>query len=87
VRSIPRGPIEATRANPSGLTSKELQVLQLLAQGCSTAQLARRLHRSPKTVYRHVCSLFEKLDVHSRTEAVAAAYARGIVSARHQGTT
>jgi DNA-binding NarL/FixJ family response regulator len=87
VRSIPRGPIEATRANPSGLTSKELQVLQLLAQGCSTAQLARRLHRSPKTVYRHVCSLFEKLDVHSRTEAVAAAYARGIVSAGHQGTT
>jgi DNA-binding CsgD family transcriptional regulator len=80
VRSIPRGPIEATRANPSGLTPKELQVLQLLAQGCSTAQLARRLHRSPKTVYRHVCSLFDKLDVHSRTEAVAAAYARGIVS-------
>jgi DNA-binding CsgD family transcriptional regulator len=83
VRSIPRGPIEATRANPSGLTSKELQVLQLLAQGCSTAQLARRLHRSPKTVYRHVCSLFEKLGVHSRTEAVVAAYARGIVSAAH----
>jgi IS30 family transposase len=53
---------------------------QLLAQGCSTAQLAHRLHRSPKTVDRHVCSLFEKLDVHSRTEAVAAAYARGIVS-------
>jgi ATP/maltotriose-dependent transcriptional regulator MalT len=83
VRSIPRGPIEATRANPSGLTSKELQVLQLLAQGCSTAQLARRLHRSPKTVERHICSIFEKLDVHSRTEAVAAAYARGIVSAGH----
>jgi hypothetical protein len=38
------------------------------------------LHRSPKTVDRHVCSLVEKLDVHSRTEAVAAAYARGIVS-------
>jgi DNA-binding CsgD family transcriptional regulator/tetratricopeptide (TPR) repeat protein len=81
VRSVPRGPNEATRANPSGLTSKELVVLQLLAQGCSTAQVARRLHRSPKTVERHVCALLEKLDVHSRTEAVAVAYARGIVNA------
>ena len=81
VRSVPRGPNEATRANPSGLTSKEVEVLQLLAQGCSTAQLARRLHRSPKTVDHHIGSLLEKLGVHSRSEAVAAAYARGIVSA------
>ncbi|HEX3913578.1 MAG TPA: LuxR C-terminal-related transcriptional regulator [Steroidobacteraceae bacterium] len=78
-RGVPRGPNETTRANPSGLTSKELAVLQLLAQGCSTAQLAHRLHRSPKTIYRHVCSLFEKLGVHSRAEAVAAAYTRGMV--------
>jgi DNA-binding CsgD family transcriptional regulator/tetratricopeptide (TPR) repeat protein len=85
VRSVPRGPNEATRANPAGLTTKELEVLQLLAQGCSSAQLARRLHRSPKTVDHHVCSLLEKLGVHSRTEAVAAAYARGIVSI-HQPT-
>ena len=86
VRSIPRGPNEATRANPSGLTAKELQVLQLLAQGCTSAQLARRLHRSPKTVDHHVCSLLEKLGVHSRAEAVAAAFARGIVSTGHHAT-
>ena len=86
VRSVPRGPNEATRANPSGLTSKEVEVLQLLAQGCSTAQLARRLHRSPKTVDHHIGSLLEKLGVHSRSEAVAAAYARGIVSAGHRPT-
>ena len=86
VRSVPRGPREATRANPSGLTVKELEVLQLLAQGCSNAQLARRMHRSPKTVDHHVCSLLEKLGVHSRTEAVAAAYARGIVSAGEHAT-
>lgn len=77
---IPRGPNEATRTNPSGLTRKELEVLQLLAQGCSSAQLARRLHRSPKTIDHHVCSVFEKLGVHSRAEAVAVAFARGIVS-------
>ena len=86
VRSIPRGPNEATRANPSGLTAKELQVLQLLAQGCTSAQLARRLHRSPKTVDHHVGSLLEKLGVHSRAEAVAAAFARGIVSTGHHAT-
>lgn len=80
LRGIPRGPNEATRTNPSGLTRKELEVLQLLAQGCSSAQLARRLHRSPKTIDHHVSSLFEKLGVHSRAEAVAVAFARGIVS-------
>jgi DNA-binding CsgD family transcriptional regulator len=80
VRGIPRGPNDATRANPMGLTRKELEVLKLLAQGCSSAQLARRLHRSPKTIDHHVCSLFEKLGVHSRAEAVAAAFARGIVT-------
>jgi DNA-binding CsgD family transcriptional regulator len=79
-RGIPRGPNEVTRANPSGLTAKELEVLHLLAQGCTTAQLARRLHRSPKTVDHHVCSLLEKLDVHSRMEAVAVAFARGIIT-------
>jgi DNA-binding CsgD family transcriptional regulator len=79
-RGIPRGPNEVTRANPSGLTAKELEVLRLLAQGCTTAQVARRLHRSPKTVDHHVCSLLEKLDVHSRLEAVAVAFARGIIA-------
>ncbi|HEY0766643.1 MAG TPA: LuxR C-terminal-related transcriptional regulator [Steroidobacteraceae bacterium] len=80
VRGVPRGPNEATRANPSGLTAKELQVLQLLAQGCTSAQLARRLHRSRKTVDHHVGAILEKLGVHSRTEAVAAAFARGMIS-------
>jgi DNA-binding CsgD family transcriptional regulator len=83
VRGIPRGPRDATRANPSGLTPKEMEILHLLTNGCSTAQLARRLHRSPKTVEHHVSSLLGKLGVHSRAEAIAAAYARGIVSVGH----
>ncbi|HLY53385.1 MAG TPA: AAA family ATPase [Steroidobacteraceae bacterium] len=81
VRGIPRGPNEATRANPSGLTARELEVLRLLAQGCNSTQLARRLHRSPKTIDHHVGALLEKLGVHSRAEAVAAAFARGILAA------
>jgi predicted ATPase/DNA-binding CsgD family transcriptional regulator len=83
-RDIPRGPREATRANPSGLTPRELEILQLLTNGCSTAQLARRLHRSSRTVEHHVGSLLGKLGVHSRAEAIAAAYAQGIVSLGHQ---
>jgi DNA-binding CsgD family transcriptional regulator len=81
-RGVPRGPREATRANPAGLTPRELEVLQLLVQGCTNAQLARRLHRSTKTVDHHVSALLEKLGVHSRTEAVAAAIALGIVDAQ-----
>jgi len=80
-RKVPRGPNEATRANPSGLTTRELQVLQLLAQGCTNAQLARSLHRSPRTVDHHVGALLEKLGVHSRAEAVAAAFTRGLLKA------
>jgi DNA-binding CsgD family transcriptional regulator len=86
VRGVPRGPNLTTRANPSGLTARELQVLQLLAQGCTNAQLARRLHRSPKTIDHHVGALLGKLGVRSRTEAVAAAFGRGIIAAADVST-
>jgi len=79
-RAVPRGPIRTTRGNPSNLTAKELEVLQLLAGGLTNAQLAQRLHRSLKTVDHHVCSLLAKMGVHSRAEAVAAASARGMVA-------
>ena len=82
VRGVPRGPNETTRANPAGLTARETEVLSLLALGCSNSQLARRLHRSTKTIDHHVSAILEKLGVHSRAEAVAAAYSLGIVSAR-----
>ena len=80
VRGIPRGPNEATRANPAGLTSKEIEILTLLAHGSSNAQLASQLHRSTKTIDHHVSAILEKLDVHSRTQAVAAAFELGIIS-------
>lgn len=78
---VPRGPHETTRINPSGLTTKELEVLRLLAQGCTNAELARRLHRSPRTVDHHVSAILQKLGAHSRTEAVATAFAHGMVGA------
>jgi DNA-binding CsgD family transcriptional regulator len=84
-RGIPRGPTQLTRNNPLGLTARALEVLKLLAQGCTSAQLALRLHRSPTTVEHHVSALLEKLGVHSRTEAVALAFARGMVTAASSG--
>jgi DNA-binding CsgD family transcriptional regulator len=79
VRGIPRGPRSSTRENPAGLTSREVEVLRLLVYGHTNTELARRLHLSAKTVDHHVSSILEKLKVHSRTEAVAAAFGLGIV--------
>jgi DNA-binding CsgD family transcriptional regulator len=81
VRGVPRGPREATRSNPKGLSEKEFEVLTLLAEGCSNAHIARRLHRSTKTIDHHVSAILCKLDVHSRAEAVTAAFGLGIFSA------
>jgi DNA-binding CsgD family transcriptional regulator/tetratricopeptide (TPR) repeat protein len=79
VRGVPRGPRASTRNNPAGLTSREVQVLTLLVHGHTNAELGHRLHISAKTVDHHVSSILEKLEVRSRTEAVAAAFGLGIV--------
>ncbi|HYM27057.1 MAG TPA: LuxR C-terminal-related transcriptional regulator, partial [Steroidobacteraceae bacterium] len=79
VRKIPRGPRPTTRGNPARLTAREVQVLTLLVSGHTNAELARRLHVSAKTVEHHVSAILEKLAVHTRTEAVAAAFGLGIV--------
>ncbi|HKE45122.1 MAG TPA: AAA family ATPase [Steroidobacteraceae bacterium] len=83
VKGIPRGPRASTRGNPAGLTTREVDVLRLLVGGHTNAELARRLHLSAKTVDHHVSSILDKLEVHSRTEAVAAAFGLGIVKAEH----
>jgi DNA-binding CsgD family transcriptional regulator/tetratricopeptide (TPR) repeat protein len=87
VRSIPRGRRASTRSNPAGLTKREIQVLTLLVRGDTNGALARRLHISAKTVDHHVSSILEKLDVRSRTEAVAAAFGLGILKAGNEGRT
>jgi DNA-binding NarL/FixJ family response regulator len=51
-----------------------------LVEGCSNAHMARRLHRSTKTIDHHVSALLCKLDVHSRAEAITAAFGLGIFS-------
>ena len=85
VRGVPRGPREATRGNPKGLSEKEFEVLALLVEGCSNAHIARRLHRSTKTIDRHVSAILCKLDVHSRTQAITAAFGLGICRSVRSG--
>ena len=81
VRGIPRGPRASTRGNPAGLTSREVQILKLLVLGHTNSELAHRLHISAKTIDHHVSSILQKLEVRSRTEAVAAAFGLGILKA------
>jgi DNA-binding CsgD family transcriptional regulator len=72
VTRIPRRPDRTTRANPAGLTTRQLEVLRLVASGLSNAEIASRLVLSARTVDHHVTAVLQKLDVHSRREAVAA---------------
>ena len=78
VTGVPRGASAATQANPSGLTARQLDVLALLAQGLSNAEIAARLVISPKTADHHVSAILAKLEVRSRGEAAAAARKLGI---------
>jgi len=64
---------------PHTLTVREAEVLTGLANGLSQIQIAQQLRISPKTVGTHIQRILTKLKVHSRTEAVAVAYQRGIV--------
>jgi DNA-binding NarL/FixJ family response regulator len=64
----------------AGLTSRELEVLQLLAEGNDQHAIAQRLFISPKTVGKHIEHILTKLPARSRAEAVAIAYRRGLHS-------
>jgi DNA-binding NarL/FixJ family response regulator len=64
----------------TSLTRRELEVLLLLADGLKQREIADRLVISPKTVGTHIEHVLSKLDVHSRAEAVAAAYRRDLIA-------
>ena len=67
---------------PSPLTPREEEVLQLIADGCSTSEVAERLFISGKTVKNHLASIYEKLEARDRTQAVLSAVRSGIIRLR-----
>ncbi len=69
----------ARRLTQVQLTRRELEVLRLLSDGNANKEIASRLFISESTVKLHVNSLFEKLQVTSRTEAMKAALQRGLI--------
>ena len=70
----------ATLANPAGLTTRQTEVLRLLDDGMTNAELAERLYLSVKTVDHHVSAILTKLDVTKRRDAVRKARELGLLS-------
>jgi DNA-binding NarL/FixJ family response regulator len=62
------------------LTAREAEVLRLLVEGSSVAQVGRQLFMSPSTVKTHIGKIYEKLGAHNRASAVIAAVRLGLVS-------
>jgi DNA-binding CsgD family transcriptional regulator len=65
-----RGPYASARAHPLGLTQRELEVLELIAHGLGNKEIARRLHRSPRTIEHQVSAVLDKLNAANRMEVV-----------------
>ena len=70
----------ADRMMRSDLTPRELQTLELVALGSTNKEIARELNISDNTVRHHVNSIMDKLQVSDRTEAVATAIRKGVLS-------
>lgn len=63
------------------MTSREIEVLRMLGSGLSNKEIAKTLHISEHTVKFHVASIFQKLEVSTRAQAVAVGIRQGILVA------
>ena len=70
----------AERESRASLSMRELEVLQMLSKGLTNKEIAHLLQLSPFTVRNHIIHILEKLDVSSRTEAVALAMQQGVLA-------
>ena len=68
----------STPEHPGGLTSREVEVIGLVAEGLTNAQVAQRLFLSPRTVDTHLTSIYHKLGVSSRAAATRFALEHGL---------
>ncbi|MFI0353517.1 response regulator [Actinomadura sp. 9N407] len=71
--------MDRMRDPSTALTRRETEILQLVADGLSNAQISKRLFLSQATVKSHLAHIYSKLGVDSRTSAVAAATAQGLI--------
>ena len=78
LRSVPSGPRAQRRQDPAGLTRRQQEVLSLLGEGLSNADIADRLGLSAKTVEHHVSAVLAALQAPSRLAAVQIARERGL---------
>jgi len=62
------------------LTTREREILQLIAQGCSNVEVASRLFISPRTVETHRTNLMRKLSIHNQTQLIQFAVQHGIIT-------
>jgi DNA-binding CsgD family transcriptional regulator len=67
---IARGPRPTTRRDPHGLTARQLEVLDLMAEHLTNAEIAQRLFLSERTVDHHVSAILSKLHVQTRDDAI-----------------
>ena len=65
----PTPPAKSAPTSPFGLTAREVEVLRLLAQGLTDAQIAAQLIISPRTVNTHLKAIYGKIQVSSRSAA------------------
>ena len=79
---VPAGPFVADQARivALGITPRELEVLQLLAEGLSNKEMAERLFVSENTVKTHTSRVFDKLGASRRTQAVQLAKSQGLIA-------
>lgn len=70
---------ESLDARARKLTSREVEVLGMLAAGRSTPEIAERLHISQLTARSHIQNILQKLEVHSKAEAVAFAFQKNLI--------
>ena len=78
VSQVPRGPKLTTRANPAGLTDRQVEIVRLLVAGRTNAEIAAKLVLSVRTVDHHVSAVLQKLGVTSRREVIGAAARLGL---------
>ena len=77
---VPARRRSTTLANPAGLTSRQIEVLRLIGEGLTNAELADRLYLSAKTVDHHVSAILTKLDVPGRRDAIRRGRELGILA-------